>query len=346
MAGKAGDAARDLDRRLAEEPFAFDFFQAVRRLECAHPEKPPIGHSQRPDEDPVRFGQLPSSAFAPAAIASHQPAAADSPARMLVSFTGLLGPNGPLPLYVTEYAMARELGHDHALARFLDVFNHRMISLLYRAWACNQMAVSFERGERDRFSMYVASLFGIGMPTLRGRDAVDDVAKCHFSGRLACQVKPAEGLSAVLGAYFRVPAGIEEFVGRWIPLPAEYCCRLGESADTGALGRTLIVGERVWECQHAFRICLGPMTFADYQRMLPGGDSLVRLVDWVRNYIGDELEWDAQLVLRKEEIPNTRLGQLGRLGWSTWLLSRPPARDADDLVLRPFAAQAASRKAG
>jgi type VI secretion system protein ImpH len=346
MAGKAGDAARDLDRRLAEEPFAFDFFQAVRRLECAHPDKPPIGHSQRPEDDPIRFGQLPSSAFAPAAIASHQPATADSPARMLVSFTGLLGPNGPMPLYMTEYAMARELSHDHSLARFLDVFNHRMISLLYRAWACNQMAVSFERGERDRYGTYIGSLFGIGMETMCLRDAVADVAKRYFSGRLSCQVKPAEGLSAVLGAYFRVQARIEEFVGHWVDLPDEYCCRLGESADTGSLGHTAIVGKRVWECQHAFRIGLGPMKFADYERMLPGGDSLVRLVDWVRNYIGDELEWDAQLVLRKEEIPKTCLGQLGRLGWSTWTLSRPPTRDADDLVLRPFAAQAAMQKAG
>jgi type VI secretion system protein ImpH len=76
--------------------------------------------------------------------------------------------------------------------------------------------------------------------------------------------------------------------------------------------------------------------------MLPGGKSLARVVAWVKNYIGDELDWDARLVLKKEEIPKLRLGQVGQLGWTTWVHSKPMTRDADDLVLRPQATAVAA----
>lgn len=346
MAGDGGAEARTVESRLEEQPYAFDFFQAVRQLQCAHPKRDPVGATQRPADDPVRFCQSPSLSFASSTISGYQPATGEHPAKLFINFLGLLGPNGPMPLHVTEYAMARQMAHDSVLSQFLDVFNHRMVSLLYRAWACTRQAVNFERGQaEDRFAFYMASLFGLGMPALRGRDAVPDLAKLHFSGRLALQSTPPEGLAAILEDYFRVPADLEEFVGQWIKLPAEYCCRLGESPDTGMLGRTLIVGNRVWECQQNFRLHLGPMDFDDYQRLLPGGDSLDRLVDWVRNYAGDELAWDVQLTLKKEHVPPSCLGKVGQLGWSSWMLSGPVEKDADDLVLMPFAARAAMQNA-
>ena len=346
MARDRGAEARSLERRLKEQPYTFDFFQAARRLECAHPDKAPIGCSHRPADDPVRFCQTPSLAFSPSTLSAFHAATDSHPAQLLVNFFGLLGPNGPMPLHMTEYILSRQLAHDVTPARFLDMFNHRMICLVYRAWACNQQAVNFERGDDDRFAIYIGSLFGIGMPTFRRRDRVPDVAKLHYSGRLACQTRHPAGLSAILADYFRIAAGIEEFIGKWVELPAEYCCRVGESPETGEMGRTLIVGARVWECQHAFRVRLGPMGFADYQRMLPGGDSIGRLVGWVRNYMGDELAWDVQLTLKKQEIPKACLGQVGQLGWSTWLYTGPADNDRDDLILRPFAAQAAMRNAG
>jgi type VI secretion system protein ImpH len=265
---------------------------------------------------------------------------------MSVSFMGLLGPNGPMPLHVTEYILGRDMAHDKTPACFLDMFNHRMVSLLYRAWAATQQAVNFEQGDDDRFAAYVGSLCGVGMPAFRGRDEVPDVAKLHFSGMLANQTKHAEGLADVLSDFFGVDVSVQEFVGRWVELPDPYCCRLGQSPETGTMGRTLIVGRRVWECQMTFRVVLGPMGLRDYLRLLPGGDSLPRLVAWIRDYAGDELAWDVQLILKKDSVPPTRLGQTGKLGWSTWLFAGPPKQDTDDLILRPFAAGAAMQQTG
>ncbi len=332
-------ATYSLTEALLERPYDFDFFQAVRRLECAHPDRSRVGHSQRPQDDPVRFCQNVSLAFTPSAIDAYSEAADEHPARMVVNFFGLLGTNGPMPLPITEYVYDRLHNHrDKTLASFLDIFNHRMISLFYRAWACNQQSASHDRKEEDRFAVYIGSLFGIGTGSFRNRDEVPDVGKLHYSGRLVCQTNNAEGLREILQDYFGIMVEIQQFVGQWINLPQEHRCRLGESPANAKLGATLVIGSRFWECQQKFRIRFGPMNFSDYRRMLPGGDSIRRFIAWVRNYDGDELSWELQLILSAPEVPSTCLGKMGQLGWSTWLSSKKFEKDADDLVLRTLVA--------
>lgn len=340
MDGQGGTEAYTLAKRLEAEPHGFDFFQAVRRLENSRPELPRIGHSKRPMEDPVRFCQEPSLTFAPRTISAFRTEVGARAPRMFVNFVGLLGPNGPMPLHLTQYIRDRQRNHgDRSPARFLDTFHHRMVSLFYRAWAANQQTVNFERGQDDRFAVYIGSLFGIGMESLRRRDAVPDVAKLHYSGHLVCQTRHPEGLCSTLQDYYGIRVRLDEFIGQWLDLPEGCKCRLGETPETGSLGWTAIVGSRVWECQQKFRLIFGPMTFAEYQRMLPGGDSLRRLLAWVKNYLADELLWDVQLILKKEEVPPLRMGTVGQLGWTTWLTSRPMDHDADDLILRPQQAE-------
>ena len=158
----------DLLQELERDATKFDFFQALRLLECAAKDRPRIGHSTRLGEDPIRFGQEPSLAFAPSTLADVEPGEAGRPWRMNVRFLGLFGPDGPLPLHLTEYANQREMHHkDETLRRFLDIFHHRILSLFYRSWAASQPAVNFDRPESDRFSMYVGSTFGLGSQEVR-----------------------------------------------------------------------------------------------------------------------------------------------------------------------------------
>jgi len=340
MAGESGTEAHSLARRLQETPHGFDFFLAVRRLENLRPDQPRVGHSKRPLEDPVRFCQEASLAFAPRTLSAFRADVGARAPRMFVNFLGLLGPNGPMPLHVTQYVRERVLiHHDDTLARFLDMFNHRMLSFFYRAWAANQQTVQFERGEEDRFAVYIGSMFGMGMETHRRRDAVPDVAKLHYSGHLVCQTRHPEGICDTLEDYYGIRVRMVEFIGQMLDVPDDCVCRLGESPETGSLGWTAIVGRRVWECQQKFRLRFGPMTLREYQRLLPGGDSLRRLIAWMKNYLADQLLWEVQLILKKEEVPPLKMGTIGQLGWTTWLTSRPFDHDADDLVLQPRQAE-------
>ena len=335
MATTTGPEATHLEDQLAADPYRFDFFRAVRLLEALHRDRPRIGCAPTPAEDFVRFGQASSMSFAPSTLQSFE-LRTDLPPRLIVHFFGLLGPNGPLPSHITEFAYEREFNaHDPTLIEFLNVFHHRLLALFYRAWAANQKAVDFDRPEESRFARYFGSLFGIGMESLQNRDAVADFAKLFFSGRLAPQCRNSEGLSAILTSYFGLPVRVENFVGRWLDLPADSLCRLGESPASGSLGQTTLVGARMWDCQLKFRLRLGPMCLADLEHLLPEGEAFLRLKTWVMNYVGDEFFWDAQLVLQAAEVPSIQLGQASRLGWTSWLRTGPFTRDADDVILQP-----------
>jgi type VI secretion system protein ImpH len=256
--------------------------------------------------------------------------------KMFVEHFGLFGPNGPLPSHLTEYARYRQRHFkDQTLTAFLNAFNHRLISFFFRAWADSQLALDLDRPGERRFPVYVGSLLGIGMPSLQDADQVPTAAKLYFAGRLACPGRSAEGLQAILQSFFGVKTEIVSFVGRWIDLPAECVCRLGESPITGNLGSGAVAGSRFWDCQLSFRIRFGPLELPDFERLLPDQPAFGKLRDWVRNYIDRELIWDVQLVLRAAQVPSLCLGRNGRLGWTTWLKTNPLHLDAGDLILIP-----------
>ena len=124
------DGSADLWQRLRSDPHAFDLFFALRWLQARHPDLPALGRAARPQAEPIRLGQDPSLAFAPATIAEVLPAVAGQPERLMVWNFGLYGPNGPLPTHLTEYVRERQRQYDDpTLARFSDIFHH--LSLIH-----------------------------------------------------------------------------------------------------------------------------------------------------------------------------------------------------------------------
>lgn len=337
MAGQDRESRSYLEEQLTEAPYGFGFFQAIRLLECLHSDKPRFGKSKSVADDPVRLGFEPSLSFEHATISSYQPGTSDSPARLVSRFLGLLGPNGPLPLHLTEFIRDRKRHHDDPTAiGFFDIFHHRMLCLFYRAWANARPVVSYDRRETDQFAAYLGSLFGLGADSLRDRDCMEDSAKFHFSGLLSSHTRHAEGLRAIVSSYFKVPVEIDQFIGEWLKIPEHQKHRLGESPNTGNLGQSVILGHRVWSRQHKFRIILGPLDLKEYLAFLPLGRYLKHLVAVVRNYVGDDLFWDVNLVLKKSEVPPLRLDGNCALGWTAWLGKRASETDANDLMLNPF----------
>jgi type VI secretion system protein ImpH len=327
---------------LAREPYRYDFYQTLRRLECLYRDKPRWGMALRPIDEPVRLGQDPDVTFAPAPLASLEFGRDGRPPRLQVRLFGLMGPNGPLPIHITEYVRHR-LRHagDPTLSRFLDMLQHRFIALFYRAWAQAQPHVNRDRPLDDRFLVYIGSFVGVAPPPLRHRDTVPDLARLFHAGTLVRQVRNAEGLAQILRQFFRVSVRIEEFVGHWLHLDPTQRTYLRR--DGGVLGAGAVAGARVWDHQSKFRIHLGPLTLAQYEAFLPAASSakpgsqagglLRKLVDWVRFYLCFELDWDVRLRLQRDEVPRLTLGARGQLGWTTWLGIRRTATDADDLCL-------------
>ena len=326
--------------RLAESPHAFDFYQALRRLECLFPANPRWGHARRPADEPVRFGQEPELTFAPAPLASFG-TGRDGRPRLQVRLFGLFGPNGPLPLHITEYARER-MRHagDSTLSRFLDIFHHRFVTLFYRAWAQAQPHVNHDRPAEDRFASYVGAFVGLSPAALRDRDALPDLAKFFHAGALIRHTRNAEGLRTILQHFCRVPVQVEEFVGHWLTLETRERTCLGREGAT--LGSAAVAGSQVWDSQSKFRLHVGPLSLGEYEAFLPGGTLIQKIVDWVRLYLCYEFDWDVRLILRKDDVPPLSLGQSGRLGWTSWLGRRQATTDAGDLCINAEAFAAAA----
>jgi type VI secretion system protein ImpH len=325
--GKKREA--ELARQLTQAPWEFDLFQAMRLIESAHPGHARIGEARRPLDEPVRFAQEASLAFSPAALAAFEAQA--HPPRLVQRVLGLFGPNGALPIHLTDWARDRARNHgDSAFVRFLDVFHHRMLALFYRAWAQAQPAVSLDRPRQDYFGRRLAALCGLGTPSLRGRDGAPDFAKLAHAGVFGRQVRSAECLEVALASYFRVPVRIEEFVGHWLRIAPEQHSRLGRRDGFARLGEDAVVGERTWHAQSRFRVVLGPLSFREYERFLPRGRSSRALHDLVKLYVGMEHSWEVKLVLKKEEVPLAWLGNSVWVGWSSWLGARLTDKDAAD----------------
>ncbi|MEM7440311.1 MAG: type VI secretion system baseplate subunit TssG, partial [Pseudomonadota bacterium] len=302
---------------LVDDPRHFNFFQALRLLEAAYDDAPRLGNSTRPRQDKVRLRQKVDMAFAPSTVEDFKPNDEKGGPGYLSSYLfGVFGPNGPLPLHVTEYAREREYNaRDRTFAAFADMFHHRLISLFYRAWVSSEPAASFDRADDDPFARSIAALSGMSGPAMRDRDAMPDLAKLRFAGRLSQGAKNEEGLLAMISAFFRVPVKIESFVGSWLELSSDDQWQLGKPGV--GLGQGTSLGARVWSRQSKFRICIGPLPMEEYKRLLPGGVSLYRLAAILRNYIGEMLDWDVNLVLAPGEAPKAELGKTCQLGWTT-----------------------------
>ena len=336
-------------------PWDYDFFLALRRVECAHPDLPRIGMSRTLRHDPIRFGQYLSLSFASSAL--EEPHLDRQKGRkLMVRFTGLTGPNGALPLRYTDFIRNRQRGiydadirgtrgdnftdggtaspRDSTLAEFIDIFHHRTISLFYRAWAVAQKSADLDRKEDRTFAEWIATTFGTGLPEMEELDAVPGMHRLPFAGHLSCQTRHAAGLRGVLSCYFSTDVEVENFAGQWIDIPYEQQCRIGESRATGLLGSTCVVGSKLWDRQMKCGLRIGPMTMAQFEMFVPGGLCHARLHAWMAFYTRHELYWEAAIVLRKEEVPKTKLGSAGRLGYTTWLTSVPPGRDADQFHVR------------
>ncbi len=353
MAATSGTPDPDLNQPilralLKDRPWEFNFFQTVRILHRDFGRRQKVGREGPPMAEVARFGANPSSAFPASQIQALQ-WHDDKPLAVTVNFMGLFGPMGALPLYYTEYIMQRLRVRvqrpdgtsvpDTALAGFLDIFNHRLISLYYQAWEKYRFYAAYERGEVDRLSRHLLHLIGLGTPGLQKRQEVRDDSLVFYSGLLALHSRSTLGLEQILSDYFDVPVQVEQFRGAWYPLERSSQCRF-EEADSYSeqLGIGAVAGDEIWDPQSGVRVRVGPLNLDQYLDFLPGGTAYRPLRALTQFFANGELNFDLQLVLRHDEVPPCELGHAGgsgpRLGWVTWAKTAPMRRDPDETTLR------------
>ncbi|PBB20646.1 type VI secretion system baseplate subunit TssG [Mesorhizobium sp. WSM4313] len=341
MADDARQSLPDLAQPALAEAEAlsesFDFFELLRRLEQR---RGLFGHSGTADREPARLGQHVRLSFSARDVIKFQDATDKAPARVTIANLGLLGPEGPMPLHLTRWVLDRlsqrwftgagaEQTSDTTFVDFVNILQHRMIALYYRAWADAHPAVQIERSVGGRVRAMLEAMAGIGLPGTQ--DSELDAVRLRQAGSLANQVDGAERLTLFLATAFKVPVEIKEFVAAWITIPTALQSRIGKAY--AALGGGATIGPRVFSRQSRIELRVGPLSLDDFKSFLPGERRLALFKKAVRDMIGEALDVDLRIVLARDAVPSPKMGtiQLGRTSW----LARPAEKgDADDLRLR------------
>jgi type VI secretion system protein ImpH len=333
----AGLRESPLGLDLQDDACSFEFFQAVALLQRMMGERRPVGHFFSPEDEAVHFNVNPRFGF-PASEIQELELPEDAPAEMMVNFMGMTGPQGVLPYVYSELILERARAKDRSLAAFLDIFNHRAISLFYRAWQRTRFPVNYAAGVRDYFSQYLCDLLGIGTAGLRDRQAVEDEALMHYVALVGMQSRSAVALEQMLADYFEVPVEIMQFTGAWYSLDRSTQCAMNEKETSSSqVGWGAVVGDAVWDRGGRVRIRIGPISLERYLDFLPGGGANDALRAITKFYSNGCIDFEAQLVLERNEVPAVELDlntkHPARLGWVSWAKTAPMGVDPDDTIL-------------
>jgi type VI secretion system protein ImpH len=370
--------AAAVEKWLFAEGHRFDFFQAVRLLEMIHaaeaepgpgleanglsgktgqgPRLPP-GEGADPSKELVRFSSTVSLDFPASDIAEVNSGNGakgptemvdhfkkrEMPAGMSVNFLGLAGCLGTLDIPTTELVLQRTSRNDGALKDFLDIFNHRLISLLYRIRKHHRVGIDVAGPGDDQISNYLYSFIGLGTPKLKGRMHVRDRALLYYAGLLAQQPRSMVGLERLLADYFQVCVQGQQFIGNWCELEESQWTSIGASGRNQRLGRdTVVLGNRVWDQQARFEIHLGPLSLKQFISFLPTGWHFAALCDLISFYVKNEFDFSIRLILKAADVPSVQLKAAHpELSWTTWLGpsqttrgngSGPPAKQEDPCI--------------
>lgn len=327
-------------QRLQAEPQRFGFFQAVRLLYRARN----FGsRSASTEAGPLRFSAPASLAFPASEIHDLEaPSAEEDATTLQVNFFGLTGPSGVLPRAYTEWLIERRQRNDAVMRDFLDIFNTRLLSLFWRAWAKYRADIGLEFGHGNGILRYVFHLVGMGTASLNpttpkrmqnaALEALPTQALGYYSGLISQRPHGMGSVSQVLGDFIGARVEVDGCFGTWQAIPQGDRARLGQASS--ALGTACALGHRYWDRQTTLRLRVGPLSAKAYDELLPGGSRLARATELARFMSGIAVDLHFKLRLADAQWQPLMLGsnpqRRARLGWNTWLAGDRRGKPADD----------------
>lgn len=325
MAANAGQSTSAVADALKDHASQFVFLQAMWLLHRAYPGAVTLGHQGPAAEELIRLRPSASLAFPPGDLESFESLPDRPPFRLTTTFMGLYGAHSPLPSFYAEEITKRCADDENHITRlFLDIFNHRLLSLLYRGLLKYRGHLLFQPGAADEFSWRLFALAGLSPEGVTDSTGLPAQKLLRYTGLLSQKPRSAESLRAMLGSWFHgVRVAVEQCTPRWVYLGTDLRSALGQQSCQ--LGNDATIGSRVRDWTGKFRVRIGPVDIETYRSFLPGSPNLRVLNNLARTATGDALEHDVELVIRKEDTPQLgiTLARSGNLGWTTGLFSHP-----------------------
>ncbi len=336
--------------RLKHEPYRFTFFQAIRLFEnkrCIDPAFPSssalgdLGKIALPRYEILRLHHKTSLSFPTSQIHAFEPAYFDKETQhvtqpiITTSILGLTGITGALPQYYTDFILVQKRLGNTALAHFLSLFEHRLLSLYYRVWAKKCIFVNYEKEQQQHTPDYYAhitrSFHGDALTSTEENQTFDlKETSVFYAGLLSQQPRSASGLIRLLKSYLSLNVSLQPFKGEWLPLESHDWTQLGTQKIHNQLGKSALIGQKIWSVQNKFILIIGPLNYQKFKEFIPTSAFFNKLRTLINYYIDNHLSYSITLILKKDQVPKCQLNSHFQLGWNTWLLSQPSKVDKWD----------------
>jgi len=251
------------------------------------------------------------------------------------SFFGMHGSSSPLPGHFLDI-VAWEYGQKEGVRyQFLDFFNHRLTTLLHRAWRKYRYFVRYLPDGTDGFSAHCFSLIGVHDKALRDESSIHWSLLLKYSGIIASKHRSAKSVSHIIAHYFNLESvEIKEWIQRNVQISPDQLSRLGTANFN--LGETVVIGDQVPTRMGKFVISITRLTNGVFQDFLPNGKNYPILLELIEFLLKGQYAYDLELSLLPDEIPafqlSTQNDKPSYLGWSTVIGDRASDKDAHVLI--------------
>ena len=241
-----------------------------------------------------------------------------------VNFFGLGGSDGPLPEPYIDMVLSRLLSQDNASADFLDIFQHRLLSFVYRSAQAFRLAAPFKAASKSPLMPALDAL--LGRQSSNRHPLLEPILLTH-SGLIAQQRHSMHGFLTLLRSHFKMAVQGCEFAGRWVALPDELQTILGRQGQNDLLGAGAVLGHRAWDQNGAIAILIGPLPLQQYLDLLPEAAGHQTLQAICAFYLGPHIHCIAriELDLAPDAADHFQLGEPDfKLAYTTWLAPYSP----------------------
>ena len=338
MASRKRNPSPSVIDTLSEKPYEFESYQALRILERLDPEKVPLGEGFTPSNENIDLKSRVFLDWPPSDLYKLEPHVQEHQRyKLLVNFFGVAGVQGPLPLPYTEKVLDQLKNKDDTFAEFLNIFNHRLLSISYRIRKKYWVGLDYKQPHKTKLSNALFSLIGLQTGELKKRLNIPDRALLYYAGLLWQRPRSIKGCEAILKHYFGVNVEISPFQGKWRPMEKSQYTHIGFSGKHQVLGESAALGTKAWDPQGYLEIKMGPLKFDQFQGFLKKGEPYKILCELLRFYLGTTREFRVNLSLEGQEVSKTALGKGSNLGWTTWIFNNQPQSSDSQVTLYPLA---------
>jgi type VI secretion system protein ImpH len=296
---------------LLQNATQMNFMRFCELLELAAPEESPLGTTDSPLNERIRFRSRQRLGFPGKEIDAVEYDYDDAlkPPSVRTTFLGLYGVDAHMPSYfIDEIAQNRDGAEP--LSAFLDMFHHRIATQFYRAWRKYRFPAGFKKGGTDDVSRCLVSLVGLGIGHPAIERTVGTRKLLSMLGLASQRTRTAEGLAGVLQhAVPDATVTVTEFHPVWV--------QLNEFEPT-ALGENCVLGRGFYDRGNCVRVVITPATRGSVLGLTPGRQLHSEIMALLRFYLGYEANADLEMHVSPELMPRADIASdQVRLGYTS-----------------------------